>query len=351
MKIDKEELANKLAKVKNVVPSRTTIPVLQNVLLSNGYLTATDTQLALQVILEGSEGERMLIPSSAFDLISSLPDGEIDISNDDPRQLMVRNDMMNVSYAVQEIDDFPAVEWTDKDATNASVDAQKFQRCLKSVSYAMGRTANRMMDSVNLSCENGKLSFAALDGRQIAWDETSYEGKFEMSIPRNAVATLIRLDLKGEMQITLSKTAASFRTKEYIISTSLLEGAFFQYQKLFPADTPINATVNRAEFLDAVSRAGMCADKMKPIVLEFSGEHVKITSRGAHTDYGEYVGLLDEIEHPIKIGIDPNLLRTAVNNFTMGEVHIGLIGPKNPVIMTEEGSSLKELLLPVNIGA
>lgn len=351
MKIDKAELAGKLAKVKSVVPSRPTIPVLQNVLLSDGYLTATDTELALQVILEGSEGERMLIPASAFDLISSLPDGDLEIANDDPRQLLIRNNMMNVSYAVQEIDDFPTIDWTDADATSASVDAEKFQRCLKSVSYAMGRTANRMMDSVNLSCKDGKLNFAALDGRQVAWDQTSYEGEFEMAIPRNAVATLTRLDLKGEMQITLSKSAASFRTKEYIISTRLLDGAFFQYQRLFPEDTPINASVNRAEFLDAVSRAGMCADRMKPIVLEFSGDHVKISVRGAQTDYGEYVGLLDEIEQPLKIGIDPNLLRTAVNNFTMGEMHIGLIGPKNPVIMTEEDSSLKELLLPVNIGA
>ena len=80
MKLQKAELAQKLNKIKGVVPKKTTMPVLQGVLVMDGYLIANNTEMTVKAKIEGIEGESFIIPEKAFDLINNLPDGEMEIS-------------------------------------------------------------------------------------------------------------------------------------------------------------------------------------------------------------------------------------------------------------------------------
>ena len=80
MKVQKTELATKLNKIKGVVPKKTTMPVLQGILVKEGYLIANNMEMTVKAKLEGIEDECFIIPERAFDLISNLPDGEVEIS-------------------------------------------------------------------------------------------------------------------------------------------------------------------------------------------------------------------------------------------------------------------------------
>ena len=80
MKVQKTELAAKLNKIKGVVPKKTRMSVLQGILVKEGYLTANNMEMTVKAKLEGIGDECFIIPERAFDLISNLPDGEVDIS-------------------------------------------------------------------------------------------------------------------------------------------------------------------------------------------------------------------------------------------------------------------------------
>lgn len=80
MKIQKAELAQKLNRIKGVVPKKTNIPALQGVLVKDGYLTANNMEMTVKAKIEGTEGEEFIIPERAFDLINNLPDGKMEIS-------------------------------------------------------------------------------------------------------------------------------------------------------------------------------------------------------------------------------------------------------------------------------
>ena len=80
MKVQKTELAAKLNKIKGVVPKKTTMPILQGILVNEGYLIANNMEMTVKAKLEGTEDECFIIPERAFDLINNLPDGEVDIS-------------------------------------------------------------------------------------------------------------------------------------------------------------------------------------------------------------------------------------------------------------------------------
>ena len=79
MKIQKMELAQKLNKIKSVVPKKTTQAVLQGILVKDGYLIANNMEMTVKAKIEGTEGESFIIPERAFDLINNLPDGEMEI--------------------------------------------------------------------------------------------------------------------------------------------------------------------------------------------------------------------------------------------------------------------------------
>lgn len=56
MKIQKTELATKLNQIKGVVPKKTTMPILQGILVKEGYLIANNLEMTVKAKLEGTEG-------------------------------------------------------------------------------------------------------------------------------------------------------------------------------------------------------------------------------------------------------------------------------------------------------
>ena len=92
MKIQKMELATKLNQIKGVVPKKTTMPILQGILVKEGYLIANNLEMTVKAKLEGTEGECFIIPERAFDLINNLPDGEVDISVSNGNTMTIRAD-------------------------------------------------------------------------------------------------------------------------------------------------------------------------------------------------------------------------------------------------------------------
>ena len=72
MKIQKTELAAKLNQIKGVVPKKTTMPILQGILVKEGYLIANNLEMTIKAKLEGTEDECFIIPERAFDLINNF---------------------------------------------------------------------------------------------------------------------------------------------------------------------------------------------------------------------------------------------------------------------------------------
>ena len=107
MKIQKTELATKLNQIKGVVPKKTTMPILQGILVREGYLIANNLEMTVKAKLEGTEDECFIIPERAFGLINNLPDGEIDISVSDGNTMTIRADKIKNKYQTMDPAPFP----------------------------------------------------------------------------------------------------------------------------------------------------------------------------------------------------------------------------------------------------
>lgn len=348
MKIQKTELATKLNKIKGVVPKKTTMPVLQGILVKEGYLIANNMEMTVKAKLEGIEDECFIIPERAFDLISNLPDGEVDISVTAKNTITIKADKIKNKYQTMDPEQFPDTA-TQKAENQLTIKASILLESMKRVSYAVAAQGNNaVMSSMCLQAADGQLNFVGLDGHVLAWDRVDYDGDFELLIPKNTVDKLKSLGLTGDVQITHNKTGAVFITEDFEVYTRLIEGEYFKYQTMFK-ELPLHTVVSRTELLDAMTRAKMCTEERCPVRFEMQEEQLNLSIKDKTTDYHETVDLQEKLSQPLTIGFDARLVLETLKAFDCDNVGISLEGPKMPMIVEAEDSDFKTIVLPVAI--
>lgn len=348
MKIQKTDLAQKLNKIKGVVPKKTTMPVLQGILVRDGYLIANNMEMTVKAKIEGTEGESFIIPERAFDLINNLPDGEMEISVAAGNIITIKADKIKNKYQTLDPAQFPAMASQDE-GSELRIKAEMLLESMKRVSYAVpAQNTNTVMTAMCLQATSGQLNFAGLDGHVLAWDKIDYDGEFELLIPKNTVDKMKSLGLSGEVQIRHNKTGAVFITEDFEIYTRLIEGEYFKYQTLFK-ELPLHTVVSRIALLDAMTRAKMCTEERCPVKFEMDGGALSLSIKDNTTDYHETVELQEDIAETLTIGFDARLVLETLKAFDCENVGLSFGGPKMPMIVEAEDSDFKTIVLPVAI--
>ena len=286
MKIQKTELATKLNQIKGVVPKKTTMPILQGILVKEGYLIANNLEMTVKAKLEGSE-----FTLKAGQLLESVK---------------------RVSYAIPQ------------------------------------QGGNATMSTMCLQAKDGQLNFVGLDGHVLAWDKIDYDGEFELLIPKNTIDKLKTLGLTGEVRIRHSNAMAIFATEDFEICTRLVQGEYYKYQNMFK-ELPLHTVISRKELLDAMVRAKMCTAEKCPVKFEIAGSQLGLSIKDQTTDYHETVDLQENISEELTIGFDARLVIETLKAFDCDNVGISLQSPKMPMIIEAEDSDFKTIVLPVAI--
>ena len=348
MVIQKKELAAKINKIKGVVLKKSTMPVLQGILVKGGYLIANNMETTVKAKIEGAGDECFIIPERAFDLISNLPDGEVEISVTAQNTITIKADKIKNKYQTMDPEQFPDTA-TQKTENQMTIKANILLESMKRVSYAVPAQGNNaVMSSMCLQAADGQLNFVGLDGHVLAWDRVDYDGDFELLIPKNTVDKLKSLGLTGDVQITHNKTGAVFITEDFEVYTRLIEGKYFKYQTMFK-ELPLHTVVSRSELLDAMTRAKMCTEERCPVRFEMQEDQFNLSIKDKTTDYHETVDLQEKLSQPLTIGFDARLVLETLKAFDCDNVGISLEGSKMPMIVGAEDSDFKTIVLPVAI--
>ncbi len=348
MKIQKTVLAQKLNKIKGVVPKKTTMPVLQGILVRDGYLIANNMEMTVKAKIEGTEGESFIIPERAFDLINTLPDGEMEISVAAGNIITIKADKIKNKYQMLDPAQFPATASQDEGG-ELRIKAEMLLESMKRVSYAVpAQSSNMVMTAMCLQASGGQLNFAGLDGHVLAWDKINYNGEFELLIPKNTVDKMKSLGLSGEVQIRYNKTGAVFITEDFEIYTRLIEGEYYKYQTLFK-ELPLHTVVSRIALLDAMTRAKMCTEERCPVRFELDGGYLSLSLKDKATDYHEMIELQEDIAEALTIGFDARLVLETLKAFDCENLGLSFGGSKMPMIVEAEDSDFKTIVLPVAI--
>lgn len=348
MIMQKTELTQKISKLKSVVPKKTTNPVLQGILVQNGYLIANNMEMTVKTKAEGTEGEHFIIPLKAFDLISNLPDGDVEIIPKGKTEILIKAEKIKNKYQTMDPELFPTGNFEESNNQEFKIKSSDLLTSIKRVIYAIpNQNAKPTMTAMCLQAKDGTLNFVGLDGHVLAWDKLDYEGDFELLIPKNAVEKLQTIGLTGEVSIRHNKVGAAFVTEEYEVYTRLIEGEYFKYTNLF-SELPLHTVVARDVLLNTMTRVKMCVEG-RPAKFEMVGAELSVSISDQTSDYQESVSLQEELSEPLTIGFNAQLVIETLKAFDCDNVGIQLSSAKMPMIVEAEDSDFRAIVLPVAI--
>lgn len=308
MKVQKYELARVIDKLKSIVQKNDQFPALGGILVKDGYLIASNSEITMKVKLEASEGSYFIIPMKAFDLIKNLPDG-------------------------------------------VELNGKKIMEAIGHVIYAAADGgANTQMTGIYFEGTDSGVSLAALDGHVVAVDSVKAEGAKDMKliVPKATAKKLISMGVIDDVTLTYTKNSAVFKSDEYTIYTRLITGNYFPYQKMF-TEGEINTCASRTALIGAMTRAKMCTEEKQPAVFQIEDDVLNISIRDKLADYQEQVPLQETVCKSIRLGFDSKLVLETLKAFTCDNIALGFTSPRTPMIVEAEDSDMKAMVLPVAI--
>src|SRR6516165_2600851 len=264
--ISKEQIINGLQSVQNVVSTRTTLPILSNVLLrAEGEkleLTATDLDVTIACSVEGKvkkPGASTVPVKRLFGIVRELSNSEIDLEVDEKHACTIRSGPSFYKINGLSADEFPPMPKFKEDK-KVILPQETVKGMMRKTSFAISTDESRyVLNGIFLSLKDHKLTLVATDGRRLALvDEEvdiSEKSQGEFIVPAKAVNELNRLlQDKGEVELRYAENQASFtlrdeRGSSVLIITKLIEGNYPNYRQVIPTETKERVGLVREEFL------------------------------------------------------------------------------------------------------
>ena len=172
--VTKEKLLEALQQVQNVVSTRTTLPILSNVLLQANetelFLTTTDLDVGVRGTCEAhvdKAGATTLPARRVFNIIRELPSSEIQVDVDGKNAASIRSGQSFFKILGLPEDEFPPLPKFE-DAKVVTMRQKDLRDGLRKTSYAISTDETRyVLNGVLFSFKDNKLTLVATDGRRL----------------------------------------------------------------------------------------------------------------------------------------------------------------------------------------
>src|SRR5258707_7975024 len=202
--IAKDQILNGLQAVQNIVSTRTTLPILSNVLLrAEGnllQLTATDLDVTITCAVEAAvkkPGATTIPAKKLFGIVRELGSLEIEMEVDEKNSCSLRSGSSFFKIRGLAPEEFPPMPNLEEHK-NVTLPQEKLRGMLRKTSFAISSDESRyVLNGIFISLKEHKLTMVATDGRRLALEDEEVDisetGQVEFIVPVKAVNELNRL--------------------------------------------------------------------------------------------------------------------------------------------------------------
>jgi len=358
LSVAKDQLIHGLQSVQNIVTTRTTLPILSNVLLRAGdnklEFTATDLDVSISCSVEANvkkKGASTVPVKRLFGIVRELSSLEIELEVDEKYSCSVTAGASFYKINGLSADEFPPIQ-TLKDEKKITISQEKFKGMLRQTSFAISTDESRyVLNGIFLSLKEHKMTMVATDGRRLALVDEEVDipesSQGEFIIPTKTVNELGRLlGEKGDLEIRFGENQAAFTLSDdkgftILIISKLVEGNYPNYRQVIPSETKERIALPREELLAAVRRAQiMTSDKANSVKMAVSRNNLAITANSPEVGEARESLAINYKGKDIAIAFNPAYLVEPLNALTEDEVFLELIDELSPGVLKINGPFL-----------
>ena len=368
-----ENLAKGLSTVGRAVATRSTLPVLSNILLATDQsrlkLSATNLELGINCwvgAMVEQEGAVTVPARLLVDFVNSLPPERINL------ELVTRTQTLNLKCGhyeanIRGIDaqEFPLLLVPEED-NRVKLEPDPLRQMIDQVAFAAATGESRpVLTGVLADLTPESLTFAAADGYRLSVSSVKVEPglseTMSIIIPARALQELRRVSGEGErpieMLITPNRNQVFFLMSNVELVSQLVEGTFVDYRRVIPTTHNTKAIINTSNLIQAMRMAFIFARDASnlvrfQIVAGEDTEPGRLVITAASAEHGDNVSELSaKVEgKPIEIAFNARYFIDALSVIETDEVALEMRDPSSPgVIRPVGGSDFVHVIMPMYI--
>lgn len=368
-----DNLAKGLSIVQRAVSTRTSLPILSNILVATDgprlKLSATNLEIGINCWIGAKvedEGAVTVPARLLVDFVNSLPPERIEMN------LNVRTNTLHLKCARFEANmngidpsEFPIIPAPEEDS-RISMAADALRSVIRQVAFAAADDESRpILTGVNVVFDGDQATFAAADGfrlsvRTAPLKEPAPE-PVSIIVPARALEEVFRIavDQEDPVQIYVpkGKNQILFHLDSVDLVSQLIEGRFPDYKQIIPQAHTTRTTVNTGELLQAVKTINIYAREASNVArlqivaeTDLAPAHINMNATAAQV--GDNVGEVDAtVEGPeLEIAFNSRYLIEVLSVIDEPQVYLDTTTSSSPGVIRPVGNdNFTHVVMPMHI--
>ncbi len=359
---DKSTLNEAMNTVLRAIPTRTTMDILECVVIE-AYedklkFTTNDLSMGIETTINANvieKGVSLLKAKMFSDIIRKMPDSEVSFESNDDNSIVLKclNSKFNISgYDYEEFPMLPSIEKENKITISQFTLKEMIRQTIFSIS---NNENNKILTGELFEIIGDEFKIASLDMHRISIRKMNLNENYDnisAIIPGKTLNEMVKL-LEGNaaqyVDIYFSKNYVIFEMEDTVIISRLIDGNFYNINKMITNDYELKVSVNKKQLLECVERSVLLIrdNENKPVI-------ISITDGNMLLEMNTHIGNMNEnieIEKEgsdIRIAFDPKFLIDVLRVIDEENVNMYFINSKAPCYIKDDDSYIY-LILPVNI--
>ena len=361
--VERQKLLEAVTKLQRIVGAKTSMPVLEGILISaeQGKVTLIAYNLEMGMKKEiyakcDEAGDIVINARLLSDILRRMNGQQAEISADDRLNCHIKCGEATFDIMGMAAEDFPEMP-TVGNAGTVIVDGNVLSEMVRGTFFATAQNegAKPVLTGINVSVEDGVIQFVAIDGYRLAIrkHKVDISDDFSFIISGKAIGEAVKLidEETEKVEINVGERLISFSINGYEFISRLFEGEFVNYQKTIPLEHRQRVVVNTRELISTIERVSLLISESfsTPVRCYFNELNVVFTcattmGRATETFNTKVQG--DSFE----IGLNSRYLLEALKAAETEQVQILFNGPNAGVLIEPiEGEDFKYMIMPMRL--
>jgi DNA polymerase III subunit beta len=365
--ITREQLQEGLVAVAASVPSKTTLPVLSNILLEatkdSIRLSGTDLDIAVSTTVPASvdqDGAITLPARKLVEIVRELPSAAIRVTTSGEQRVTIecgRSKFKLLGLPREEFPAFPAVKF-DRAWRSSSGELHKL---IGHVAFAASTEESRpILNGVLWELRADKMRMVATNGHRLARMDVPSTGaaaetQADLIVPPKALEQIRKLfSAEEEVEIARSENHLGFRSTTTQVYTRLIEGPYPNYEQVIPRENDKVATADKAALTSALRRMSIVAsDQTHRIRMAFANGSCKLSVQTPDLGEAQEEVTVTYEGDPLEIGFNASYLLEIMKFIPTEEVRMTFKAPERAATVEPVGwddpASYLTLVMPLRL--
>lgn len=358
----KSSLLNGVQTVSKAVPNKTTMSILECILVDTRTgeikLTANDMELGIETVIDGEIIEKGIIALDAkifLEIVRKLPDNDITIETDDSFKTTITCEKAKFNIIGKSGEDFsflPEIEKNDCVMLSQFTLKEVIRQTIFSIS---DNDNNKLMTGELFEISDNTLKVVALDGHRISIRrillKNSYDYK-KVVVPGktlNEISKILSGDMDKDVSIYFTSKHILFEFDNTIVVSRLIEGEYFRIEQMLSSDYETRVRINKKELLNCIDRATLLVKEgdKKPVIMSVMEGMIQLKMNSTVGSMDEEIDI-DKEGKDLMIGFNPKFLIDSLRVIEDEEINLFMVNPKAPCFIRNAEETYIYVILPVN---